>query len=96
MHGFAFGAMPEEQVGRMKKRVRMLLFPGSTILSKRLPGAPAPPPSPCLPRVRRPPAAQLSCSCQPHAHSVKRLPSALSSAASNCWPVCTLAASATF
>lgn len=67
MHGFAFGAMPEEQVGRMKKRVRMLLFPGSTFLSKRLPGAPAPPPSPCLPEVRRPPAAaavlQLPAAC---------------------------------
>jgi hypothetical protein len=46
MHGFAFDAMPEEQLAAVKKELRIIIFPGSTILSKRLMGGPPPTPQP--------------------------------------------------
>jgi hypothetical protein len=46
MHGFAFDAMPEEQLAAVKKELRIIIFPGSTILSKRLQGGPPPTPQP--------------------------------------------------
>jgi hypothetical protein len=58
MHGFAFDAMPEEQLAAVKKELRIIIFPGSTILSKRLVGGPPPtPPSPCHVQVSRCPHA---------------------------------------
>ena len=46
MHGFAFDAMPEEQLAAVKKELRIIIFPGSTILGKRLLGGPPPMPQP--------------------------------------------------
>jgi hypothetical protein len=46
MHGFAFDAMPEEQLAAVKKELRIIIFPGSTILCKRLQVCPPPTPQP--------------------------------------------------
>ena len=40
MHGFSFSAMPEEQLTMARNSLRILIFPGSTVLSKPLPAAP--------------------------------------------------------
>lgn len=52
MHGFAFDAMPEEQLAAARKELRIIIFPGSTILSKRLSATAPPPPSPRHLQVR--------------------------------------------
>lgn len=62
MHGFAFDAMPEEQLAAVKKELRIIIFPGSTILSKRLLGGPPPTPQP--PRDTQV-GARLQLGCRP-------------------------------
>lgn len=59
--GFSMERMPEEALHHVRSSLRMLLFPGTTILSRRLPAAPIPSdPPPSLWTVRLKPSLSFS------------------------------------
>lgn len=57
--GFGMERMPEEALQHVRSSLRMLIFPGTTILSRRLPAAPIPSdPPPSLWTVRPKPSSR--------------------------------------